>query len=200
MRYFNLISSNFNVTGLRNQIESNPDLWGKFTLRQATPGSPHADTETIVLRGPINNTIEAMFDDFDLHNNKENLKVLTEMKELISQFFAVTDANQDMGLGRVMLVKLKPGGHIKMHYDGGKYADAFERFHLVVSSAVGNLFHCGPMTDNDFETVHMRPGELWTFHHKHYHELWNYSDQDRIHLIIDAMSRQYRTARPAYAG
>ena len=69
---------------------------------------------------------------------------------------------------------------IDPHEDTGRYAKAYSRFHLVLTSAPGNTFTC------DNQTVHMQPGELWWFNHRGEHSVRNDSDTDRIHLIFDA--------------
>jgi hypothetical protein len=154
------------------------DLWDVFTLRQDTPGSPHHDTRTIVLRAPaatewshdvIFNTIEA-----EDTNAVEHLPAVRDLCIAACERLGVKE------LGRVMLVELAPGGHIDSHFDDGAYAAHYERFHLVLESDEGNTF------TNGAESIHMKPGQLWQFNHRAEHEVTNGSGRPRIHLIIDA--------------
>jgi quercetin dioxygenase-like cupin family protein len=154
------------------------DLWDVFTARQDAPGSPHHDTRTIVLRGPVGDmlTNDVIFNELEAvdTNAVEHLPAVAALCR------AACDRLQVKELGRVMLVELAPGGHIDRHFDDGAYAAYYERFHLVLQSDVGNTFTCGT------ETIHMQPGELWQFDHRTEHEVRNASARPRIHLIIDA--------------
>jgi hypothetical protein len=154
------------------------DLWDAFTTRQDTPGSPHHDTRTIVLRGPAAHELTS-----DIIFNL----IASEDTPAVAQLPAVRElcvaACERLGvkeLGRVMLVELKAGGHIDNHLDEGGYAEHYKRFHLVLQSDPGNTFTNGP------ETIHMAPGQLWQFTHQLEHEVHNNSTRPRIHLIIDA--------------
>lgn len=171
------LCGSFDVTAAADEALSS-DLWDAFTARQDTPGSPHHDTRTIVLRGPAANewTHDVIF----------NL-LASEDTGAVAHLPAVVqlcrDACERLGvkdLGRVMLVELKPDGHIDSHFDEGGYADYYKRFHLVLQSDPGNTFTNGP------ETIHMAPGQLWQFTHQLEHEVHNNSSRPRIHLIIDA--------------
>jgi membrane peptidoglycan carboxypeptidase len=42
-----------NVEPLLQQLAAHPELWDEITVRQAYPGSAHADTQCIFVRGPL---------------------------------------------------------------------------------------------------------------------------------------------------
>jgi hypothetical protein len=76
-------------------------------------------------------------------------------------------------------VALKPGGVILPHYDGGVYADHFERFHICVTSPILNWFSC------EDELRFPKRGDVFFFNHRVTHQAGNPSDKERVHLIVD---------------
>lgn len=177
MHNFNRLLTNLDVGPMLDALGARPQLWDEITVRQEAPGSPHHDTECIWLRGPREITLHSVFNDL----RSVDYLSMGELAE--SVYPLVAPILRQLGstlLGRVMIVKLKPGGHIDAHEDTGLYAKSFSRFHLVLKSEPGNSFTC------DDETVHMAPGELWWFNHRGQHEVRNDSGEDRIHIIFDA--------------
>jgi len=181
MHNFELISKHFRVQPALDELATHPDLWKLFTARQETPGTAHHDTECIVMRGPKTITQESVFNDIEA-------EWLPYAAGLPALMLAISSACLALGhvtkLGRVMVVNLKPNGHIDPHIDEGAYAAYYERFHLVLQSERGNWFHCGR------EAIHMQPGEFWKFNHHEQHEVHNLSTDNRIHIIIDAQRGQ----------
>ena len=174
---FQRVQAGLHVNAAVDELAANPGLWELFTLRQTAPGTPHQDTETIVLRGPKSITNESVFNDLEAD-------WLPYVGALGAVSGVVIDALEALGpidgLGRVMVVKLKPGGKITPHVDEGAYAAHYDRFHLVLDSQPGNWFICGA------ESIVMHTGELWQFNHHLQHSAANLSQSDRIHIIIDA--------------
>lgn len=159
-------------------------MWDLFTARQDTPGSAHHDTRCIILRGPDvpDGAAYTPAVAFNVIESRDWKTSIADLPLVASLCIAACDRLRVKELGRVMLVELKPGGHIDRHFDDGAYADHYDRFHLVLQSDEGNTFTCGD------ETIHMKPGELWKFDHRSEHEVHNGSDRPRIHLIIDAVT------------
>lgn len=191
-KHFQQISTGIDVQPLLSAIESKPHLWTQLTDRQTTPGSPHVDTETIILRWPKDQSVSAAFNEIPAIPYPA-LVELPEAYKLIGEVIQATDAFE---IGRAIIVKFEAGGFIPPHADEGAYADHFERFHIPLQSDIGNLFMCGDF-DKNFEAVHMDVGSLWTFNHKKTHWLFNGSDSARIHLIVDCVAPQYRKEREA---
>lgn len=177
MENFKLMAAGIDVQPALAELSANAHLWPLFTLRQDTPGSPHHDTECIVLRGPSTYTLEAVFNDLAAEW-LPYADTLPELKNLVA--YAQHALGDGVELGRVMVVNLKAGGAIDEHYDDGAYAAYYDRFHIVLSSDDGNEFHCGG------EEKRMRAGEMWQFNHHIMHRVLNQSNADRVHLIIDA--------------
>ena len=54
-----------------------------------------------------------------------------------------TGAARVEDMGRVLIVNLKPCGHVTKHNDQGTYADHYQRFHLVLKSNQHCFQTCG---------------------------------------------------------
>lgn len=176
---FKLLAERMNIEPLLNELSNFRELWRQTTVRQDTPGSPHHDTEAIIIAGPRELTVEAAFNDLESVVYPAGNSLL-DVWPLIDQIATLVNSSK---LGRAMIVSLKAGGVIDRHFDDGAYAAHYSRFHLCLQSDEGNSFDCGD------ETVHMRPGELWQFDHHKYHSVTNASDRARIHLIVDAVTQ-----------
>lgn len=185
-QHFRRLAAGLEPAAAIAELQQRPELWSLIQLRQEYAGSAHADTETIVLRGP--DTTENLFDNLDAFNYPYFAE-LTAVMALIQKAIAPLHARD---IGRVMIVKLKAGGEITPHTDEGAYARYFARFHLVLESSPPCLFTAGP------ETVHMAPGELWWFNHQVEHSVVN-NGPDRTHIIIDLSAPGFTGAlgRPA---
>ncbi len=77
------------------------------------------------------------------------------------------------------------GGTIDRHRDEGKYAEHYQRFHIVLASEDGNVFQCG----NQLQW--MRPATAWWFDHRQEHDVTNGSNASRVHLIVDLVSPSF---------
>jgi hypothetical protein len=192
-KFFNFrkIAENIDVSALIKKLDEHPELWHENTLRQNYPGSAHKDTECILVRWTKEVTLDAAFNDLKVVHMPGMEIFHHSMDEIATQIIKPLG---DLKTGRVIMAKLKPDGLISPHIDEGPYADAFERFHICLKSEPGNQFYvetspgCG-------EFVYMKPGELWWFNHKAMHTVYNGSETDRIHLIIDAKAPKFRMDR-----
>lgn len=167
------------VDGLLDEIKA--EDWKEITARQDTPGTSHSETETIFLRCCKGHDLESVFNDTDAVDYPW-LDRHPEFKQILREIFHAVDGVE---LGRALLVKLKEGGRVDKHIDEGAYSDYYQRFHLCLSSADNVFFMVDQSSENHYESVIMKPGELWWFDHKKPHCVDNLSDVDRIHLIVD---------------
>jgi hypothetical protein len=83
------------------------------------------------------------------------------------------------GLGRVVLVRLKPHSRVFRHYDGEAWLKGRNRYHLVIKSSQGSIMNSGS------ETKTFQEGDLFLFNNKVMHTAENHSDDWRIHAIFD---------------
>ena len=179
MNHFTHIPFTFDPTDALQELAAHPDLWHQITARQDFPGSDHKDTQTIYLRGPghmeVPSDYVAVGNAVDYLGNVDDLQACVRLVGYALKAIGATE------LGYVMVVKLKAGGRVTPHVDEGPYSDHFTRFHLVLSTNDGCLFHV------EQEAQHMAAGELWQFDHKSEHQFVNFGPTDRIHIIFDAV-------------
>lgn len=184
MQHNKQLLTGLNPEPLLRLIDQHPDLWRQITLRQAYPGSAHTDTETIYLVGPEEFTADSYFNDIGAMPYPAFETLGREAHALIDP--VLEKVGQKL-MGRILIVKLKPGGHVKQHVDEGKYADHYSRFHIVLSTNAGCVNTTGG------EAVHWPAGTAWWFDHKQPHTADNGGDTDRVHIIFDAVTRMFKT-------
>jgi hypothetical protein len=185
MKYFHRIASTFKAEPVLEDLRSQPLLWSK-SPRVTFPGSPHVDTEDIVLRGPIGfeyKTLpelhaELQCEDYPASGmmtktlvRARNLAWLLSPKE--------TWPHGGLRLGRVILTKIRPNLTIHPHRDEGPVPAFYRRIHLCVQGGDGNIF----MIQGEVQV--MQTGEIWECDVRKMHTVINLMDHDRIHLIVD---------------
>lgn len=183
-RNFSQVLRGLDVSMAARELARQPELWEQFTTRQTYPGSAHHDTQCIVLRGPDPLSEDDVFDDC-YSIPWPALDLLPECAQLVLRLM---DNQACLNPGRIMVVRLKPGGVIDPHVDEGRYADHFTRFHLPIESGIGDAFTCGD------ETVTMLPGTAWRFDHKTHHHVHNDTPNWRVHLIVDLALHRWKDA------
>ena len=152
----------------------------KEVWRQEHPASSHKDTETIYFKMPELITEYSVFHSLDSQWVGNSLaRCLAE--DLLKQvrFSIMNYFKQEYELGRVMLVKLKPWGHITPHTDEGTYAEHYERFHLPIITSDTAFMRI------ESDLLNMRRGCVYKIAHRQEHECWNLNGADRVHLIFD---------------
>jgi predicted acetyltransferase len=186
---FHRFATDLPVAQLLQQVKERPELWDEITERQTVAGSPHTDTKSILLRWCKDLTVEAAMNDLEAVDYPAAEKLWQGAWPVFENVLRYIG---DVSIGRVMIVSLKPGGRIPIHINEGSYADRYDRLHVPLQSDEGNRFSV------DGDDVYMHPGELWWFNHKRPHWVENYSERERIHLIIDVESPALRDMRGIY--
>ena len=155
------------------------ERWKEQTFRQDTPGSPHHDTEAILLRGPAQPSAENWLADVE----QVDYPILTEFKSARSLLLKIKAAlvpfSPKPEFGKAMLVSLRPGGIVDWHTDEGAYAEQHERFHLCLVPSAGALCIYGT------EPVSMAVGMLNWVNNRVPHTAINLGTNSRIHLVVD---------------
>jgi quercetin dioxygenase-like cupin family protein len=98
----------------------------------------------------------------------------------------------DSILQRAMVVKLEPGKKIHLHFDIGTYFFIRDRYHIVLKSKGSTM-----EVLNQKHTFH--EGEVWWFNNKVHHRAYNDTDEDRIHVIFDALPMKNLGLRDYFA-
>jgi len=175
---FKRIAEGLDVEPLLQLLDAKPELWKEIQTRQKFTNSPHKDTETIHVRGALKMSAYYLMWDIGAYDYPcmEYLKpaLVPLMRPILEQL-------QVKEMGRVMIVNLKPCGHVTKHNDQGTYADHYQRFHLVLKSNQ----HCSQTCGNELQRFEV--GDVWWFNHKELHTAHNVGDTDRIHIIFDAV-------------
>lgn len=151
------------------------------TRRQNAVGSPHHDTETILLRGPLGEVShETWFEDVP-HADTALLDGWPSAKAVMGKI--AESHRRRAGLepifGKAMVVSLKPGGHVDWHTDQGAYAEAHDRFHLCLIPSSGAVIFSG------LQSAMLPVGQLTWINNRELHSAINAGTNARIHLIVD---------------
>lgn len=186
MKYFHRIGETFITTPITNELYSQRLLWGK-SPRVTFKGSPHADTEDIILRGPAGFEykslqelhIEIACEDYPAAElMKKTMQIVNNLAWLLSPE-EMRHLDSPLRLGRVILTKLPPGKTIHPHRDEGPVPQFYRRFHLVVEGGDENVF----MIEGEVQP--MQSGEMWECDVRMMHTVINLMQDDRVHLIVD---------------
>ena len=175
MTSFAQISKYLSVAWLVEALAAKPELWNANTLRTSNLASPHQQADDIWLRF---NAIPANPSDWD-ELESVNYPALAQLPEAEKLVRWLADRVSSERIGRVLITRLKPGGHIASHRDTEQHASYYERFHIVLQSNDHCMFHCGD------DTLAMKPGECWAFNNQIEHSVENNGTTDRVHLIVD---------------
>lgn len=179
MRYFQLIATGVDNMPMMLALQRHPELWNADDFRTTYQGTPHGDVDDILLRYSATSperTPDTVIED-DQPVWMPAARILP-WKPIILPLMQRVEAYR---LDRLLVTRLRPGGRIAAHSDGGDYAAMKERarFHICLQGLPGSLYH------NGAETVCMRTGEVWTFTPHDVHSVENNSADDRVHLIAD---------------
>lgn len=163
------------------QLAFHEDLWDKNKFRTTYERTPHVDIHDIWLRyAKMKNTTTPS----DVGDDMEPvwyspITFLTHVKPLVLNLMHKVEA---YSLERMLITKLEKGGKVLPHADNaGDYVFSGDiaRYHIVLNGKEGSMYRTGD------ETVCMKTGEVWWFNALVEHEVWNDSDDQRIHLLCD---------------
>ena len=185
MKYFHKIGNRFDPEPILDDLHGQPLIWGK-SPRVTFPGSPHADVEDVIIRGPVGyeyKTLQELHEELSCTNYpaaelmQRTLLVASNLAYLLSDP-GIRDTHP-LQLGRVILTKLRPGKTIHPHRDEGPVPQFYRRICLVVQGGDENVF----MINGEVQP--MQTGEMWETDVREIHTVINLMPIDRIHLIVD---------------
>jgi hypothetical protein len=191
MKWFRKIGDTFDpdsvvLSEVRDELYRQPLFWGK-SPRVTFPGSPHRDTEDIVLRGPVGIHskslqelhVEIACEDYPASElMPATLRMANNLAYLLSSP-EMQHLDSPLRLGRVILTKLPPGKSIHPHKDEGAVPEFYRRCHLVVEGGDENVFLIAD------EVQVMQSGEMWECDVRELHTVVNLMEDARVHLIVD---------------
>lgn len=129
-------------------------------------------------------TIEALSEIVECRDTKARV-LYPCVNDLVNWIYTTVEGTK---LGRIMLVKLLPGGTIGEHVDPGPYFRAHYRFHVPFITHTDMVFF-GPGRSNP---THMPEGYLSQLDNRGLHSAENNSSVERIHLIVDINSNSQK--------
>ena len=175
---FRRIAEGLDVEPLLQLLDAKPELWKEIETRQKFINSPHKDTESIYVRGPLKMSQYYVLWDIGSYDYPCMEYLKPALVPLIRPILNKLEVKE---MGRVLIVNLKPCGHVTKHNDQGTYADYYQRFHLVLRSNQ----HCSQTCGDELQRFEV--GDVWWFNHKELHTAHNVGDTDRIHIIFDCV-------------
>jgi hypothetical protein len=172
-----VLDESLDVAPLLAEIEPQNALWLADTSRQRQIAC-QKDTETIFLRSarkPYPPETAAR----DVHASAET-KMARHFPAAMR--LAARAAERLRGeLGRVLLVRLKPGGRIDAHVDKGAYYQVRHRLHVMLSAGDGTYLRCGAAR------LETKAGQLFWFDNKEVYEEANPGSGWSVRLIVDVL-------------
>jgi hypothetical protein len=194
MKHFRKIRGNIDVQPYIDELAAHPELFDSDSSRQQ--GIPvQRETKAVLLFGVNADGLDrsqldyAFLDTQARHGMAIRYRGCETPESGIlptsTQFVKDLCAEMKGVPGRAVIAQLASDGRIYSHIDDSLYWLLRDRYHLVVKCGEkGTWFQAGD------EEAYMRQGELWWFDPTVYHEAHNVSDQTRIHIVIDILSRQ----------
>lgn len=174
------LSKNFKYLGKVNvkTIKESLDKldWEKFMHRQQTfDAHRHTQSVPLIFDKDFRMSNPTYLQDFSICEN-----FLTRLKQKFKK---------KLGEGfiiRALLVKLKNNSAISPHYDGGTSLNSCNRVHIPIVTNRQVVFTVGE------ESKYLKAGEMWEINNsRKLHDVSNFSDDDRVHLIVDWMQQRH---------
>lgn len=147
--------------------------WSSYTKRKTAGGAAAENTDTIPLMYDVKHRLNSEV----LHENYERFnKYISEVVLYTEKKIGKTSVKQ------AMLTRLKAGLVIPRHKDKGPLTAKTHRIHVPVITNTECIFTVGS------DSMNLEPGQIWVIDNvNRYHSVENNGNNDRIHLIIDAI-------------
>jgi len=196
MNNFSILSK-IDTSRLAAELEANHTAWQDDTYLRDYPQGPFGETDSIILRFPprsvkqTEHELKKHLSSIDQHESVWQ-PISFKFPEARTVALALANTVGATRIGRIMINRVKAGGRIYRHADTPAHAWYWCRFHVVVTAEGQVDFWCGNEMKN-FQT-----GDVFFFRNELEHEVINYSDKDRIHIVIDLRIEELKpgTFRP----
>ena len=158
---------------LNKTISLTPEDWKKYKERKAAGGAAAEKTDTI----PLVYDLKQRLNSEVIHENHEKFKTY------IDEIIHVTARRVgEIKVQQAMLTKLNSKAVILRHKDKGPLTAKTHRIHVPIITNTGCIFSVGD------ESKNLKPGQIWIIDNvNRYHSVENNGNEDRVHLIIDAI-------------
>lgn len=138
----------------------------------------HLRTHKIPTEEPIPKTIEQWSMITECANHP---KYYNQFPNIINLCHWIYETVDGIKLGRIMIVNLASGGVVAPHIDPLDYFAMYSRFHVPFKTNTSVVFNDGHGSRDE----HMPYKMLSRLNNRKLHALYNKSDENRIHLIVD---------------
>lgn len=175
-----LVTTKLDVTKLREELVSQPELFDVYPFRRTVAGSPHSEmTDVWVRYNDIAPFLEAgSLDGFNNEHDSVWYPVVSKIPSVKKVVFDLMNIVEGERLGGVLITKLPPGGKIDKHTDAGWHARYYDKFYVPVLNKKGAVFG---FDDGDIDPNY---GDAWWFDNSKNHWVENNTDSDRIAMIV----------------
>jgi len=172
---FNFIKhKNYNVDKIKSIVETFDQEW-RINVERQTRNDTHG------------NTLSYFAYETDLHWRKGQPYVVDQKsfnQDLIDALEPIIldlEKTHNGKRGQVLIIKLLSGSIIKKHKDSGQYLMSARRHHIPLITSDNTVFGVGD------EEINMAVGDCWEINNSKIHYVNNYSEVDRIHLLVDIL-------------
>ena len=175
MKNIKILTYDWNVTPILDQINANPEDWQMVANMAADDASKYGGDLNPpgflpLTMGVVSSQIE------DIKNSeKMKLTPLYQKYSEVMRFWYQWGFEQH---SRAAFFRLKPGGKVGTHIDEGTYYLKKDRYHLALQGVY--KYHVGN------EELIVKPGMFFWFDNKLSHGTEVISEDDRITLVFDA--------------
>jgi hypothetical protein len=173
-----LLSTGFPVDVCLQEIDSNPDVWDRYTLRTSQYSSPHTKISDIWVRYNSWDNYKGDRKKFNEEHDSVWYPVICQIPSVRSLVMDVLSYVQGERLGGVLITRIPPGCMVRPHIDTGWHATYYDKYAIQLRGNGKQAFHF-----NDTSLSAM-PGDLYTFDNSKLHWVTNESDEERMTLII----------------
>ena len=171
------------VSGLAEKVSRmSDDEWAQDDSRQKKFPA-HIDTETVWM----------VYDADFRHLNPTRHSLMDQYEPQLGPIFDLIRKHYDEALVgrvpaegrqpgyfiRIIMTRLRAGGAIKPHIDGGYSLKRCHRIHLPLITNEMCTFTTGDTT------LHMRAGEMWEINNRQLHSVENGGGEARVHMVLD---------------
>jgi hypothetical protein len=109
----------------------------------------------------------------------------SELLDLVEPIVARLEELHNGKRGQVLFIKLPANKTIPEHTDKGSYLNLCRRHHIPIITSKDTDFGVGD------EELSMAEGECWEINNSRTHYVNNFSNVDRIHLLVDIMPNSH---------
>jgi len=163
----------FDVSGIKELVHNFQEEWLVNTERQEVH-EVHKETNSYFL---YKTSSEWHPYDYKVAQVSDNSELLKLVEPIVARLEELHNGKR----GQVVLIKLPANKTIPEHTDKGTYVSLCRRHHIPIITSRDTDFGVG---DEEFS---MAEGECWEINNSRPHYVNNFSNVDRVHLMVDIM-------------